>query len=250
MTHTNPSPKKRPPDASDSLNIAPAKPPGEMSPAALVLSDLLTAMNNAGADAEDEYRRLLDIARKQAPEIVLAIARREQTCVPYDYSTRWGLVFAASELKHPATLPYLCDLALTPLPAETSRNPHSFSVVAEETILRTTAIEGIGQLAATGNKEALDALFSFLAIPSLSLRRAAVQAILSTPNGRRLRKRVAETLPKDQRFLLDLLRPDVREVPQIRSPERKLSDAGRRARKEAPVELPYDPREKPNNKKK
>lgn len=249
MAHTNPGPKARPPDASDSLNVAPARPPAEMSPAALLLTDLLATMNSLGIDAEEEYRRLLDTARKQAPEVVLAIARREQTCAPHDYSTRWGLVFAASELKHPATLPYLCDLVLTPLPAETSPNPHSFSVVAEETILRTTAVEGIGHLAAAGRKEALDALLTFLATPSLSVRRAAVQAILTTPSGRRLRKRVAESLPKDQRFLLDLRRPDVREVPQIRNPERNLSDAGRRARKEAPADLPEDSREKPIGKK-
>jgi HEAT repeat protein len=216
-----------------------------MSPAALLLNDLLAAMNGIGADAEAEYRRLLDAIRKQAPEVVITIARREQECAARDYSTRWGLVFAASELNHPAALPYLSNVVLTPLPAETSRNPHSFSVVAEETILRTTAIEGIGYLAAAGRKEALDTLLSFLAIPSLSIRRAAVQAILSTPSGRRLRRRVAESLPRDQRFLLDLRRPDVREIPQIRNPEKNLSDAGRRARKEAPADHPSESREKP-----
>jgi HEAT repeat protein len=209
---------------------------------------MLAAMNSMGADAEEEYRRLLDAARKQAPEIVLAIARGEHACAAGDYSTRWGLIFAASELKHPAALPFLCELILTPLPAETSRNPHSFSVVAEETILRTTAVEGVGHLAASGRKEALDALLSFLAIPSLSIRRAAVQAILGTPGGRRLRRRIAESLPRDERFLLDLRRPDVREVPQIRNPEKNLSDAGQRARKEAPADLPGETREKPASK--
>jgi hypothetical protein len=77
MASNNPGPKARPPDASDSLQIAPARPPAELS-AALLLSDLLAAMNSMGADAEEEYRRLLDAARKQAPEVVLAIARAEQ----------------------------------------------------------------------------------------------------------------------------------------------------------------------------
>lgn len=250
MEHDNPSPAARPPGTSDSLTVVQAQLPAAMSPAALLLNDLLAAMNSAGGDAEEEFRRLLDMARKQAAEVVLSIARREPMCGRHDYSTRWGLVFAASELKHPAALPYLCDLVLTPLPHESSRSPHSFSVVAEETILRTTAVEGIGHLAAAGHKGALDLLLTFLTIPSLSVRRAAVQCILTTPNGRRLRPRVAEMLPKHERFLLDLLRPDVRDVPQIRNPERHLSDAGRRARKEAPADLPEDSREKNAGKKK
>jgi hypothetical protein len=249
MAHDSPGPKARPPDASDSLNAEPARPLAEMSPAALLLNDLLAAMNNMGADAEEEYRRLLDMIRKQAPEVVIEIARREQRCAARDYSTRWGLIFAASELNHPAAVPYLSNIVLTPLPPETSRNPHSLSVVAEETILRTTAVEGVGHIAAAGRKEALDALLSFLAIPSLSIRRAAVQSILSTPRGRRLRRRVADSLPRDQRFLLDLRRPDVRAVPQIRNPERNLSDAARRARKETPADLPGEAREKPTHKK-
>jgi hypothetical protein len=54
---------------------------------------------------------------------------------------------AAAELQHPAALPFLFNLVLTPIPPEESPDPHSFSTVAEETILRTTAVEGIGHLA-------------------------------------------------------------------------------------------------------
>ena len=78
MEDTNPSPKARPPDASDSLNVAPARPPAEMGPAALLVSDLLAAINSIGVDAKEEYGRLLNTARKQAAEVVVAIAVREQ----------------------------------------------------------------------------------------------------------------------------------------------------------------------------
>jgi hypothetical protein len=50
----------------------------------------------------------------------------------------------------------------TPIPPERSKNPHSFSTVAEETILRTTAIEGIKYLAADGSEAAIESLFDFL----------------------------------------------------------------------------------------
>jgi hypothetical protein len=81
-------------------------------------------------------------------------------------------------------------------------------------------VEGIGRLARQGNKHAFDALFDFLSIPSLSIRRAAVQAILA--RGQRLRKKVAERLPPEQRYLLNIKPKKVSQVPQIDHPERNL----------------------------
>src|SRR3712207_8247200 len=45
----------------------------------------------------------------------------------------------------------------TPIPLERSKDSHSFSTVAEETILRTTAVDGVEQLAAEGNDDAREA---------------------------------------------------------------------------------------------
>jgi hypothetical protein len=79
----------------------------------------------------------------------------------HDYPTRWAHVHAASELRHPAALPFLRNLILTPIPPEESPDPHSFSTVGEETILRTTAVEGIGYLA-RGRADATEMLFEAL----------------------------------------------------------------------------------------
>jgi hypothetical protein len=129
-------------------------------------------------------------------------------------------------LRHPAALPFLRNLILTPIPPEESPDPHSFSTVGEETILRTTAVEGIGYLA-RGRADATEMLFEALRQPSLSIRRAAVQSLLATVRGRRLRARIARALPEEHQFLLDLKAVSVRDVPQIRNPERHLSEAGR-----------------------
>jgi HEAT repeat protein len=196
-------------------------------------------MSATGDDADDQYRRALADLRKHADLVVVEIARSHGECNARDYPTRWAHVYAASELRHPATLPFLRNLVSTPIPPEESPDPHSLSTVGEETILRTTAVEGIGFLA-RDRADATDALFEVLRQPSLSLRRAAVQSLLATPRGRKLRARIAKALPEEQQFLLALKAVDVRNVPQIKNPERHLSEAGRRGGIAPAPSLPGD----------
>lgn len=230
-----------PPSASDALRPERDRPERRpASQAAVLLDNFFAAMNAVGDDAEDEYRAALAELRKHADLVMVEIGRAENDCDRRKYPQRWAHVHAAAELQHPAALPFLRNLVLTPIPPEESAEPHSFSTVAEETILRTTAVEGAGALAAGGNRAALDALLEFLTQPSLSVQRAAVQSILKAPRGRRMRKRIEALLPGDRHFLLDLKAIDVRDAPQIKRPERQLSEAGRRARIEPAPNLPGD----------
>jgi hypothetical protein len=77
--------------------------------------------------------------------------------------------------------------------------------------------------------EAVEALFRALRQPSLSLRRAAVQALLSTKDAKELRPRVSAYLPPEEHFLLELTTPEVSDVPQVERPERFLSEEARRS---------------------
>ena len=147
-------------------------------------------------------------------------------------ATRWAA-------RHPAALPFLRNLILTPIPPEESPDPHSFSTVAEETILRTTAVEGVGYLA-RDRANAVGTLFEALRQPSLSVRRAAVQSLLGSRRGRKLRAQISNALPEEQRFLLDLKAVNVRDVPQVTNPERHLSEAGRRGGIAPAPSLPGD----------
>jgi hypothetical protein len=217
------------PRASDLLRGAerPRVRPAD-SPAGVLLQNFVIAMNLVGDDAEEAYRRALTDMRKQVDMVVVEIARAQNDCDQRNYPARWAHVHAAAELRHPAALPFLLNVVLTPIPPEQAADPHSFSTVAEETILRTTAVEGIGYLA-KDRTDAVEALFECLRQPSLSIRRAAVQSLLKASRGKSLRTRIANALPEDQRFLLDLKTPDVRDVPQVKRAERHLSEAGRRA---------------------
>ena len=192
-----------------------------------LLRSFFAAMNRIGDNAQQLYEEALAALRSRPENTIAEIMRAERMTDEEDYSTRWALVHAASELRNPVALPYLRNLVQTRIPHERSRNPHSFSTVTEETILRTTAIEGVEHLAVAGNNDAIEALFEFLEQPSLSIRRASVQAILATREGQSLRARVAVLLPQDQQFLLDIRRVDVREVPQINNPQKYLATTRR-----------------------
>jgi hypothetical protein len=237
---------KNPPRVDDTLSPKPTVAPVGASPFATLIGRYLTVMNSVGEGAEREHQAVMKEMRKDAAEVVVALAKAEECCHRSDYPLRWGLVYAATQMRHVAVLPYLRNLVLTPIPAEQSAEPHSFSTVREETILRTTAIEGLRHLAAQGQRRATDALFEALDIPSVSVRRAAVQALLATDSN--LREGVGERLPRDFRFLLDLTTPHVSEIGQVRNPRKHLRKKPERLKKAHPPGLPEEsgrtPREK------
>jgi hypothetical protein len=234
---TEQPPRAQPPTSSDRLSVrSRERVLGSKSPAGVALANALVAMNRAGVDAEAEYQRALEELRREAPAVAVEIAHASGRCKRDDYPARWALVHVAAELRHPAALPFLRSLVETPIPAERSKDPHSFSSVAEETILRTTAVEGVGGLAREReDRAAVEALWEFLKQPSLSIRRAAIQSIYAAAgSSKRVRDRIAALLPEEQRFLLDLKPVEVTDVPQVARPQRHLSEAGREGRTEPP----------------
>ncbi len=187
-----------------------------------LLHNFFVSMNQIGENAQADYEEALEQLRARPDETIAEIARVERLIAEENYPVRGALIFTASELRHPAALPFLTNFVQTRIPRERSQHVHTFSTVTEETILRTTAVMGVEQLAMADNRNALEALFTFLEVPSLSIRRAAVQAILATKEGQGLRTRVAALLPADQQFLLDIKRVGVHDVPQITNPQRHL----------------------------
>ena len=229
----NPSPSG---ERSDELHLRERAQAGQPSPVARLVQDLLADMNAFGDDADERYQATLKQLRKHPEEAVIELARSESDCHAGDYPTRWALTYAATTLEHRAALPLLKSTVSRPIPPEQNDDPHA-STVAEETIIRTTAVDGVGALARKGDEDALDALVEFVDLPSFSIRRAAIQAILASPKGDDLRGRLKKCLPKDERFLLDLKRIDVADAPQVEDPREHLSEAGREARKAASPDL-------------
>jgi hypothetical protein len=203
-----------------------------------LLDNFLQVMNQVGDDAEENYEKALSELRQRPDEAIIEIVRSEKACDDLDYPTRWALLYTATEIKHPSSLPFLSDVVLTPIPPEHSKNPHSFSTVAQETILRTTAIDGIRYLAEQGNEEALKKLYEFIKLPSISMRRASIQAIFSARKDKETRDRLAALLPSEQQFLLDIKPTDVRNVPQVKNPEVHLTESAKTREKNKQPMLP------------
>jgi hypothetical protein len=203
-------------------------------PAGVLLRTFVEAANSEGEDAQAVYEAALEALRQAPEQVAVGIARALGSCPDEDYTLKWTLVHAAAELKDAAVLPLLHELVTTPIPPEVSADPHSYSSVEDETVLRTTAVDGVSEIAARGDERAEGMLFEFLEVPSISIRRAAVQGLLQSPRGEELRARVAEYLPRDQRFLLELKATRVEDMEQVRDPQRYLSERGRAEPTEQP----------------
>lgn len=186
------------------------------------ISRYLRTLNATGDNAEQRHTSALEELRREPGEAVVALAKAGACCDLHDYPRRWALVYAATRLDHDAALPYFRELVLTPVPSPEARDTHALSAAREETILRTTAIEGVGRLAERGNKRALEALLEFLNIPSISIRRASIQAILSAEPA--YRDKLAERIPSDFHYLLDVRPVPVTKVPQVKNPRKHLRD--------------------------
>jgi hypothetical protein len=226
------------PKISDSLVITSARPLSQGGPARVLLNNFFAAVNDDGEDAEGAYQRALADLRERPESVLFEISQLIGQSGELDYSTRWMLVYTATQLRHPASLPLLVNLVQTPIPPERSKDPHSLTTVGQETILRTTAVEGIGYLATEGNTQALEVLVSFVQHPSFSIRRAAVQSVLATKPNREIRNQVKSMLPPDQQFLLELKQPTVNEVLQIKDPTAHLSEQARNSPAVPPPSFP------------
>ena len=226
------------PGTDDALGSRPHAVAAEPGRFARRIDRYLAALYLTGDDAGELHDQALAELTREPEETGIALARAEGACNRRDYPKRWALVYAATRLDHEAAVPYLRQLVLRPIPPRDRRDSHGLSAAREETILRTTAIDGLGRLASRGNKRALDALFECLDIASISIRRTSIQAILSAKPD--YRKRIVERLPANFRYLLDVKRTEVTKVPQVKDPRKHLREH-RPADKAAPPRFNAEP---------
>jgi HEAT repeats len=179
-----------------------------------LIGQAMTRMGGVGENAERVYREAIDRLRPRA-EAVAAAVRGEYFDLDEDqYLERWGLVQLLAELEHPATLEVLGDVLDSPIPPERAPDPHSFSTVGEEVMIRTTAIEALARLSARGDDDAQELLLRLVRNETFSIRRAAVQALVATGDEDLIR-RVRELLEeRGEERLLNIRPIDVQQAPQ------------------------------------
>ncbi|MBA2357963.1 MAG: hypothetical protein H0V84_05985 [Actinobacteria bacterium] len=205
-----------------------------------LIIEAVNRMGGTGADAEDNYRRALDELGKRAAEAFEVIVA-EYEALPEDrYLDRWSLVHLLAELRQPEAAGALNRIITSRIPAEKARGSHDASTVAEEVIIRTTAVEGVVRLSADGVEEARKILLRHASNRTFSIRRASVQGLLETGEDTDKRELRALLKERGEQSLLRIKRVDVREVPQatggrfVTHPEVKREapspDLGREAR--------------------
>lgn len=175
--------------------------------------EAINRMGGAGASAEEEYQLCIDKLSRNTKQ-ASAIIREEYFDVADDqYLDRWSLIMLAIELKDGSNIELFEKVLTSALPEEKSKDPHSGSTVGEETMIRTTIIEGLEQMAQDGDEKATDLLWRNIEHDSFSIRRAATQALIAVGDDDILGE-LKKKLPQRHHNLLDLRRTDVREAEQ------------------------------------
>lgn len=175
--------------------------------------EAINRMGGAGAAAERCYQQSLDALARRAKEVVAALADEAGRLDEDRYLDRWALVQLMAELRHEAALDPLDKLLASRLPEERSQDPHSFTSVGEEVMIRTTAVEALTRLAADGSQRACELLLRHTMHENFSVKRAAIQGYLAH-GGPGAEETLRKALPERDHFILGIRQVDVRQVPQ------------------------------------
>jgi hypothetical protein len=175
--------------------------------------ETVNRMGGVGEDAERNYQACLGHLFRNAREVVAIVAQELKDQPAANYLDRWSLVYLLAELKQPASLGALDDILSSALPEEQLKDPHEFTTLGQEVMIRTTAAEALTRLAAEGAKEAQDALLKHARHDNFSIKRACIQGYLQVA-GEDGRATLQKHLPQRDHHILDIKAIDVRQAPQ------------------------------------
>jgi hypothetical protein len=175
----------------------------------------ISQMSASGPDAELNYQSTLRALASDPQAAVAAVATLYRTIPEDQYMERWSQVHLLADLRNDAALSVFDTIISTPLPPERAPDMITYSTVGEEVMIRTTAIEGVTRLAASGDRQALELLRKHVQHDNFSVRRAAIQGYVEAA-GQGARDELRNVLPAQDHFILDIRRAEVQDVPQPR----------------------------------
>lgn len=178
-----------------------------------LLQEAVQRMNGFGEDAEPKYQQALAAVREAGGDPIDELGREFAALEQNEYVNRWGVVQLLNDLQDPRALSLLDRIISSPIPAERSRDPHSSSA-GREVVIRTTAVEAVGRLAAAGSTQARDALLKHVRHAVRSVKIAAALAYLEQ-EGARGRKELLRRMAKSDHWMVDIRRVPPREFPAI-----------------------------------
>ena len=175
-------------------------------------------MSAHGETADAEYQRALRRVKEQPGDTVAAKVGQALDALPEEsYLDRWGLVQLMADVSLPATVDLFANVLSAPIPPESSAvRDHRYSTVGQEVVLRTTAVQGLRRLAASGQESATRLLLTHLRHEQRSIRVACVMALRDL--GGDAEAAMREALADEDRYLLEIRRLRVADVPQPAPP--------------------------------
>lgn len=193
------------------------------APPAVALGPAVAAFAEAAYTVESEtdarYVGALEGLRRDPHNAASQIEAAYQSLDPEQIRARESVLLAAAALAHRSILPLLVQVAHEPLRRSISREG---SRAEEESVLKLIALQGIEAIARSGDDDAAEALVALAASPDRAVQAEAVVALKYAEGHRQRYEELAKTLPHDRLYLLDLMRADVHDVPQVEDPRRHL----------------------------
>jgi hypothetical protein len=199
-------PKSSPDDVQSTAKVAVPLPATEL---AQHVRAAVTHLNTLSGDTR--YAASLNSLKQNAAEAAPVIAQLYRATPETAYVERWSLVKVLADLHHPQSLSHLDAIANTPLPA--AQGEGADRTLCEETMIRTTAAEGIARQAGTGDAGALALLLKNCLNPIFSVRQASVQAYLAH-GGPQARATLERLIPRNEHFVLDIREVSAADMPQ------------------------------------
>lgn len=185
------------------------------------LTTYLDAVHSYASESEPGYMAAIAKLRAEPSASARAIMDAYKRTGDEESDVRESLLLAAAALADRAVLPLLIEVARTPVRAGDS--VRELSREARISKLRLMAVDGIHAIAAAGDSGAWDALEGLVESPDRAVQAAAVVAFNEADTGGDRLQRIGRILPNDRKFLLDVRRANVRDVPQIPDPTRHLA---------------------------
>jgi hypothetical protein len=180
----------------------------------IVAAHLLLA-TTLGPSANENYLRSLDKLREQSEEVLATCVEAYEMAPESDYNFRELLVETISELRTPEALPVLESIALSAIPTEKG-DLHGVSTVILETSMRMAAAEGLGRLSTQGVDGATSALLKLAtSTESVTVRREAIRAYLSSGNYDERDAKLRDVLPVADHVLITLRTDSLDEISKI-----------------------------------
>lgn len=227
------------PRPDDSCKLAPPIGPPLRDENADRLALALRLMHWTDERAQHRYDEAVRGLTRDA-SAVAAAAEQWIEAAAEDPMLRWALLFVIADMRDALCLKLLRRQALRRAPQRVRREGVCEQAADFEEMVVVMAIAGLGALAEDGVGDAVDALLEVVAGQDRrSLRRPAAAALVAVSPQQR--QRVCDTLPAEDRYVLDLriateedLSVPVTEADLRRNPNRRLVPAKPRLQERPP----------------